>query len=100
MAAERTRPRAAWALPGGNGSARATSGTVTAMTDTRSPLSGPGPLTIRFALLLDAVVTGANGVAYLVAAGPIGDLLGLPADLLRAAGRRSSSPTPRSSCGS
>ncbi len=57
------------------------------MTDTT--LTAPaatGRITIRFALLLDAVVSGANGVAYLVAAGPIGDLLGLPAGFLRALG--------------
>ena len=41
---------------------------------------------LRFALCLDAVVSGANGVAYLVAAGPIGDLLGLDAALLRGIG--------------
>lgn len=41
---------------------------------------------LRVALQLDAVVTGANGAAYLVAAGPLGDLLGLPAELLRGAG--------------
>ena len=38
------------------------------------------------ALKLDAVVTGANGAAYLVAAGPIGDLLGLSPSLLRGVG--------------
>jgi hypothetical protein len=38
------------------------------------------------ALRLDAAVTGANGVAYLVAAGPLEDLLGLDAALLRGAG--------------
>ena len=41
---------------------------------------------LRVALKLDAVVTGANGVAYLVAAGPLGDLFGLDAALLRGAG--------------
>jgi hypothetical protein len=57
------------------------------MTDTTlTAPAAPGRLTIRFALLLDAVVSGANGVAYLVAAEPIGDLLGLPADFLRALG--------------
>jgi hypothetical protein len=39
-----------------------------------------------FALKLDAVVTGANGAAYLVAADPIGDLLGLSPSLLRGIG--------------
>lgn len=38
------------------------------------------------ALRLDAVVTAANGVAYLVAAGPLSDLLGLSAPLLRIVG--------------
>ena len=41
---------------------------------------------LRVALRLDALVTGANGAAYLVAAAPIGDLLGLPPALLRGAG--------------
>jgi hypothetical protein len=57
------------------------------MTDTTlTAPAAPGRITIRFALLLDAVVSGANGVAYLVAAGPIADLLGVPADFLRALG--------------
>ena len=38
------------------------------------------------ALRLDAVVTAANGAAYLAAAGPLSDLLGLDAALLRAVG--------------
>lgn len=37
-------------------------------------------------LKLDAVVSGANGAAYLVAANPIGDLLGLSPSLLRGIG--------------
>ena len=41
---------------------------------------------LRPALILDAAVTGVNGVAYLAAAGPLEDLLGLPASWLRAAG--------------
>ena len=41
---------------------------------------------LPLALRLDAVVTGANGAAYLVAAGPLGDLLGLSPALLRGAG--------------
>jgi hypothetical protein len=40
----------------------------------------------RDALALDAAVTAVNGGAYLVAAGPLGDLLGLDAALLRGAG--------------
>jgi len=47
---------------------------------------GPGPITIRFALGVDAVLSGANGVAYLALAGPLGDLFGLPADTLRILG--------------
>lgn len=38
------------------------------------------------ALRLDAVVTAANGAAYLVAAGPLSALLGLSAPVLRIAG--------------
>ncbi len=41
---------------------------------------------LRPALILDAAVTGVNGVAYLAAAGPLEDLLGLPASWLRTAG--------------
>ena len=60
---------------------------MAAMTDTTlTAPAAPGRITIRFALLLDAVISGANGVAYLVAADPIGDLLGLPVDFLRALG--------------
>ena len=43
-------------------------------------------MSLRTALKLDAVVTGANGAAYLVAAGPLGDLLGLSPALLRSIG--------------
>ena len=57
------------------------------MTDlsTSLPTAQPRPL-LRAALKLDAVVTGANGAAYVVAAGPLGDLLGLSETLLRGAG--------------
>ncbi len=41
---------------------------------------------LRTALKLDAAVTGANGAAYLVAAGPLSDLLGVPATPLRLVG--------------
>ena len=41
---------------------------------------------LRTWLKLDAVVTGANGAAYLLAAGPLGELLGLAPTLLRGAG--------------
>ncbi|MGW0822600.1 hypothetical protein [Streptomyces sp. NPDC002845] len=37
---------------------------------------------VRRFLLLDAVVTGANGLAYLAASGPLGRLLGVGDDLL------------------
>jgi hypothetical protein len=41
---------------------------------------------LRTALKLDAVVTGANGAAYLLLAGPLGELLGLAPGLLRGVG--------------
>ena len=41
---------------------------------------------LRPALIVDAAVTGLCGVAYLAAAGPLEDLLGLPAAWLRGAG--------------
>jgi hypothetical protein len=53
--------------------------TLPTTTAQRTPL-------LRVALKLDAVVTGANGAAYLIAAGPLGDLLGLSPALLRGAG--------------
>jgi hypothetical protein len=40
----------------------------------------------RLVLKLDAVVTGANGVAYLAAAKPLEDLLGVSAELMRPIG--------------
>jgi hypothetical protein len=43
-------------------------------------------MSLRVALRLDAVVTGANGAAYLAAAGPLEDLLGLSPSLLRSVG--------------
>jgi hypothetical protein len=43
-------------------------------------------MSLRTALRLDAIVTGANGAAYLVAAGPLEDLLGLSPALLRGIG--------------
>ena len=46
----------------------------------------PGRSLLKPALILDAGVTGLNGVAYLAAAGPLEDLLGLPAAWLRTAG--------------
>ena len=57
------------------------------MTDTTlTAPAAPGRITIRFALGVDAVLSGANGVAYLALAGPLGDLFGLPADTLRILG--------------
>jgi hypothetical protein len=55
------------------------------MTDMTLTSTRPRPL-LRAALKLDAVVTGANGAAYLLAAGPLSDLLGLSAPLLRGTG--------------
>jgi hypothetical protein len=46
----------------------------------------PVPSLLRLALRLDAVVTAANGAAYLLAAPLLGDLLGLPAGWLRGVG--------------
>ncbi|HYF26518.1 MAG TPA: hypothetical protein VD931_12335 [Baekduia sp.] len=50
------------------------------------PFLPAGTDLLRLALGVDAVVTGANGVAYLALAGPLGDLFHLPAGGLRAAG--------------
>ena len=41
---------------------------------------------LRGALRVDALASGATGIVYLVAAGPIGELLGLPSGFLRAVG--------------
>ncbi|GAA2314209.1 hypothetical protein GCM10010149_76950 [Nonomuraea roseoviolacea subsp. roseoviolacea] len=41
---------------------------------------------LRLALAADAAVTGVNGLAYLAAAGPLADLLGPGAGLLRGIG--------------
>ena len=46
----------------------------------------PRDAQLRLALKLDAVVTGANGAAYLALAGPLEDLLGVEASLLRPVG--------------
>jgi uncharacterized protein YjeT (DUF2065 family) len=54
-------------------------------TDGRLPRSA-GERLLRLVLKLDAVVTGANGLAYLVAAGALEDLLGLPTAPLRGVG--------------
>ena len=59
------------------------------MTETTAPhtarTSRPRSL-LRLALGVDAAVTGANGLAYLVAAGPLADLFGLDAAFLRGIG--------------
>ncbi|MFJ8629806.1 hypothetical protein [Streptomyces sp. NPDC093568] len=47
--------------------------------------SDPQAVLRRF-LALDSVVTGANGLAYLVASGPLGRLLGVDSTLLLALG--------------
>jgi len=47
--------------------------------------TAPTPL-LRTALRLDAVVSGLNGAAYLLAAGPLADLLGLDTAVLRGLG--------------
>ncbi|MFD5265043.1 hypothetical protein [Streptomyces sp. NPDC058335] len=51
--------------------------TLTALARTAEPHSA-----LRRFLALDAAVTGANGVAYLAAAGPLGRLLGVDSALL------------------
>lgn len=53
------------------------------------PLAGPSSGSsslLRLALRLDALVAGANGLAYLAAAGILDGFLGLPAGELRAVG--------------
>ncbi|MGX1273340.1 hypothetical protein [Streptomyces phaeoluteigriseus] len=55
--------------------------TLTALARTAEPHSA-----LRRFLALDAVVTGANGVAYLAASGPLGRLLGVDSALLLALG--------------
>ncbi|MGY1785304.1 hypothetical protein [Geodermatophilus sp. SYSU D00698] len=54
---------------------------MTTTVPTRRPLD-----LLRVALRLDAVVTGANGLAYLAAAPLLSDLLGVPAGALRGLG--------------
>lgn len=41
---------------------------------------------LRLALMADALVSGVNGVAYLVLAGPLADLFAVPASFVRAIG--------------
>lgn len=49
-------------------------------------ITATAPSLLRLALRTDAVVSGLNGAAYLLRAGPLSDLLGLPAGVLRAVG--------------
>src|SRR5688500_18955816 len=61
------------------------------MTDTTAisparPATLPREGLVRLALKIDAVVTGANGAAYLAAAEVLDSPLGLPAGMLRAVG--------------
>jgi hypothetical protein len=58
---------------------------TTSTTTTGSPTLSREAL-LRLVLKLDAVVTGANGVAYLAAAGPLEDLLGVDAAVQRPIG--------------
>jgi hypothetical protein len=48
--------------------------------------TAPAPSLLRLALRADAVVTGVNGAAYLLLAGPLSALLGPPAGVLRGIG--------------
>jgi hypothetical protein len=48
--------------------------------------TAPAPSLLRLALRTDAVVSGLNGAAYLLLAGPLSDLLGPSAGVLRGAG--------------
>jgi hypothetical protein len=51
-----------------------------------SVVAMPGRELLKLVMRADAAVTGANGVAYLALAGPLEDLLGLSAPLLRGVG--------------
>jgi hypothetical protein len=58
---------------------------TTSTTTTSNPALSREAL-LRLVLKLDAVVTGANGVAYLAAAGPLEELLGVDAAVQRPIG--------------
>jgi hypothetical protein len=58
-----------------------TATTITALARTTEPNTA-----LRRFLALDAIVTGGNGVAYLAASAPLGDLLGVDSQLLLALG--------------
>ncbi|MFF4587385.1 hypothetical protein [Streptomyces sp. NPDC001388] len=61
------------------------SGTLSAPLTALARTAEPHTALRRF-LALDAVVTGVNGLAYLVASGPLGRLLGVDGALLRELG--------------
>ncbi|MFE7902706.1 hypothetical protein ACFU3E_35465 [Streptomyces sp. NPDC057424] len=61
-----------------------TSQTSARPADTAGRVTAARPL--RMFLTLDAAVTAGNGLIYLLAAGPVGDLLGLDTGLLRGIG--------------
>jgi hypothetical protein len=56
------------------------------ITTRRSRFMTDGATLLRRALQADAAITAANGGAYLVAAGPLGDLFDMPAGALRGIG--------------
>ncbi|WP_336085934.1 hypothetical protein [Nocardia sp. SSK8] len=59
---------------------------MTTATSSRLSALTTGENLLRFSLRLDAVVTTANGLAYLALAGPLENLLGLDAGIGRAIG--------------
>jgi hypothetical protein len=64
-----------------------TSESATAIAESRSRLVNvPGGTLLRWALGVDAIVSGANGVVYLAAGGALDSVLGLSATLLRPLG--------------
>ena len=62
-----------------------TENTITALSPARLATL-PREALVRLALKLDAVVTGANGAAYLVLSGVLDEPLGMPAGFLRGVG--------------
>ena len=63
-----------------------TENTITAALSPARLATLPREALVRLALKLDAVVTGANGAAYLALAGVLDEPLGMPAGFLRGAG--------------
>ncbi|MEV7005594.1 hypothetical protein [Streptosporangium sp. NPDC051022] len=59
---------------------------MTSITPASTPATVETGRLLRLALRLDAVVTGGNGLVYLLFAGPINGLLGLPVPLQRGIG--------------